>query len=98
MNTYKFRQNLSTSGERVRETRFFEQVKAKIPRQREPAGVSGIAAGGGLQRLWGQKQNALSRPAPRQALADLAVGLVPAQQLVGHFAAVIAAHQHADQG
>jgi len=25
MNTYKFRQNLSTSGERVRETRFFEQ-------------------------------------------------------------------------
>jgi hypothetical protein len=53
MNTYKFRQNLSTSGERVRETRFFEQVKAKIPRQREPAGVSGIAAGGGLQRLFG---------------------------------------------
>lgn len=78
----------------------FQRVSyhAKIPRQREPAGVSGIAAGGGLQRLWGQKQNALSRPAPRQALADLAVGLVPAQQLVGHFAAVIAAHQHADQG
>ena len=57
-----------------------------------------VVPGDSLQRLLGKEQNPLSRPAPRQALADLAVGLVASQQLVGHFAAVITAHQHADQG
>lgn len=52
----------------------------KIPPARRPGGQRQPGATGRQpKRLLGKEQNPLSRPAPRQALTDLAVGLVPSQ-------------------